>query len=128
MFLIDTHTFIWYITDNSRLSSQVLDLINDENNQIFLSIASIWEMGIKHGLGKLTFTMPFEMFLTQQLSINDFSVLDIKISHIITVSQLPLYHRDPFDRMLIAQAVVENITVISADTVFDAYPVQRLWL
>jgi PIN domain nuclease of toxin-antitoxin system len=128
MFLIDTHTFIWYITDNSRLSSQVLDLINDENNQIFLSIASIWEMGIKHRLGKLNFTLPFDIFITQQLSINDFTVLDIKISHIITVSQLPLYHRDPFDRMLIAQAVVENITVISADTVFDTYPVRRLWL
>jgi PIN domain nuclease of toxin-antitoxin system len=127
MFLIDTHTFIWYVTDNSRLSNQVLELINDENNQIVLSIASIWEMGIKNGLGKLTFNLPFETFIQQQLAINDFTVLNIQISHISTVSQLPLHHRDPFDRMLIAQAIVENIPVLSADTIFDAYPIQRLW-
>ena len=127
MFLIDTHTFIWYVTDNSRLSNQVLELINDENNQIFLSIASVWEMGIKHGLGKLTFNLPFERFIMQQISINDFMVLDINISQITAVTQLPLHHRDPFDRMLIAQAMVENIPIISADTIFDAYPIRRLW-
>ena len=127
MFLIDTHTFIWYVTDNSRLSNQVLELINDENNQIFLSIASVWEMGIKHGLGKLTFNLPFERFIMQQISINDFMVLDIKISQITAVTQLPLHHRDPFDRMLIAQAMVENMPIISADTIFDAYPIRRLW-
>jgi PIN domain nuclease of toxin-antitoxin system len=127
MFLIDTHTFIWYVTDNSRLSNQVLELINDENNQIFLSIASVWEMGIKHGLGKLTFNLPFETFITQQISINDFTVLDIKISHITAITQLPLHHRDPFDRMLIAQAMVESMPILSADTIFDAYPIKRLW-
>ncbi|BAY72509.1 type II toxin-antitoxin system VapC family toxin [Anabaena sp. FACHB-709] len=68
-----------------------------------------------------------ETFITQQISINNLTILDIKISHIITVSQLPLHHRDPFDRMLIAQAMVENIPVLSADTVFDAYPITRLW-
>nr|WP_313926715.1 MULTISPECIES: type II toxin-antitoxin system VapC family toxin [Anabaena] len=71
--------------------------------------------------------MPLETFITQQISINNLTILDIKISHIITVSQLPLHHRDPFDRMLIAQAMVENIPVLSADTVFDAYPITRLW-
>ncbi|MEA5577069.1 type II toxin-antitoxin system VapC family toxin [Anabaena sp. UHCC 0451] len=95
--------------------------------RFFLSIASIWEMGIKHGLGKLTFNIPFETFITQQITINDFTVLDIKISHITTISQLLLHHRDPFDRMLIAQAMVENIPIISADTIFDAYSIQRLW-
>ena len=127
MFLIDTHTFIWYVTDNSRLSNQVLELINDENNQIFLSIASVWEMGIKHGLGKLTFNLPFERFIMQQISINDFMVLDINISQITAITQFPLHHRDPFDRMLIAQAMVENMPIISADTIFDAYPIRRLW-
>jgi PIN domain nuclease of toxin-antitoxin system len=102
-------------------------LINDENNQIFLSIASVWEMGIKHGLGKLTFNLPFETFIRQQISINDFTVLDIKISHITAITQLPLHHRDPFDRMLIAQAMVESMPIISADTIFDAYPIKRLW-
>ncbi|WP_242034280.1 type II toxin-antitoxin system VapC family toxin [Richelia sinica] len=124
---MDTHTFIWYVTDDSQISNQVLEVINDENNQIFLSIASVWEMGIKHGLGKLSFNVPFETFIRQQMSINDFTLLDIKISHINTVAQLPLHHRDPFDRILIAQAIVENIPIISGDSKFDAYPIQRLW-
>jgi PIN domain nuclease of toxin-antitoxin system len=127
MLLMDTHTFIWYVTDNYRLSNQVLELMNNENNQIFLSMASVWEMGIKNGLGKLTFNLPFETFIQQQLAINDFTVLNIEISHISAVSQLPLHHRDPFDRMLIAQGIVENMPVLSADTIFDAYPIQRLW-
>jgi PIN domain nuclease of toxin-antitoxin system len=125
--LMDTHTFIWYVTDDSKLSNPVTELINDENNQIFLSIASIWEMGIKQSLGKLRFNLPLEMFITQQLNNNDFNVLDIKISHISVISQLPLHHRDPFDRMLIAQAIAENLPILSADTIFDAYPIQRLW-
>ncbi|NET00111.1 MAG: type II toxin-antitoxin system VapC family toxin [Sphaerospermopsis sp. SIO1G1] len=127
MFLIDTHTFIWYVTDDSRISNQVLEVINDENNQIFLSIASIWEIGIKHGLGKLNFNVPFETFITQQMSINDFILLDIKITHITVVAKLPFHHRDPFDRILIAQAIVENIPIISADRKFDAYPIQCIW-
>ncbi|ALF52650.1 twitching motility protein PilT [Nostoc piscinale CENA21] len=127
LLLMDTHTFIWYVTDNVRLSNQVLELINDDDNKVFLSIASIWEMGIKQGIGKLTFNLPLEMLITQQISVNDFSVLDIKISHVSTVSQLPLYHRDPFDRMLIAQAIVENLPILSADTIFDAYLIKRLW-
>lgn len=125
--LMDTHTFIWYVTDNNRLSNQILELINDENNQIFLSIASLWEMGIKQGLGKLNFNLPFEIFIIQQLSVNDFTVLDIKFSHINVITTLPLHHRDPFDRMLIAQSIVENIPVLSADKIFDAYSIQRLW-
>ena len=84
-------------------------------------------MGIKHGLGKLTFNLPFETFIRQQISINDFTVLDIKISHITAITQLPLHHRDPFDRMLIAQAMMANIPIISADKIFDVYPIQRLW-
>ncbi|MDB9375421.1 type II toxin-antitoxin system VapC family toxin [Nodularia sphaerocarpa] len=129
MFLLDTHTFIWYVTDNSRLSNQVLELINDENNQIFLSVASLWEIAIKQSIGKLTFNqpLPFEIFITQQLNLNDFSLVDIKISHVAVISSLTLHHRDPFDRLLIAQSIVENIPLLSADQIFDAYPIQRLW-
>lgn len=127
--LLDTHTFIWYLTDNSRLSNQVLELINDENNQILLSMASIWEIAIKQSIGKLTFNQPqpFEIFITQQLNFNDLTLLNITVSHIAVISTLPLHHRDPFDRILIAQTIVENIPVLSADTIFDAYPIQRLW-
>ncbi|MEH2383816.1 MAG: type II toxin-antitoxin system VapC family toxin [Nostoc sp.] len=125
--LLDTHTFIWYVTDNSRLSNQVLDLINDENNEILLSIASLWEIAIKENLGKLRFNQPFEIFITHQLSLNDFRLLDIKISHVTIVATLPLHHRDPFDRLLIAQSIVENIPLLSADKIFDAYPIRRIW-
>jgi PIN domain nuclease of toxin-antitoxin system len=125
--LVDTHTFIWYVTDNSRLSNQVVELINDENNEILLSIASLWEIAIKQNLGKLSFNQPFEIFITQQLNLNDFRLLDIKISHVTVVATLPLHHRDPFDRILIAQSVVENIPLLSADKIFDAYPIERLW-
>jgi PIN domain nuclease of toxin-antitoxin system len=129
MLLLDTHTFIWYVTDNSRLSNQAVEVINDENNQIFVSIASLWEIAIKQRIGKLTLNelLPFEIFITQQLNLNDFRLLDIKISHIAVISSLPLHHRDPFDRLLIAQSIVENIPLLSADGIFDAYPIQRLW-
>ncbi|TVP62009.1 MAG: type II toxin-antitoxin system VapC family toxin [Nodularia sp. (in: Bacteria)] len=129
MFLLDTHTFIWYVMDNSRLSNQVIELINDENNQIFVSVASLWEIAIKQSIGKFTFNqpLPFEIFITQQLHLNDFSLLEIKISHVAVISSLPLHHRDPFDRLLIAQSIVENIPLLSADQIFDAYPIQRLW-
>ncbi|MDZ8223651.1 MULTISPECIES: type II toxin-antitoxin system VapC family toxin [unclassified Nostoc] len=125
--LLDTHTFIWYVTDNSRLSNQVVELINNENNEILLSIASLWEIAIKQNLGKLSFNQPFEIFITQQLNLNDFRLLDIKISHVTVVATLPLHHRDPFDRILIAQSVVENIPLLSADKIFDAYPIRRVW-
>ena len=125
--LLDTHTFIWYVTDNSRLSNQVLEFINDENNEILLSIASLWEIAIKQNLGKLSFNQPFEIFITQQLNLNDFRLLDIKISHVAVVATLPLHHRDPFDRILIAQALVENIPILSADKIFDLYPIRRIW-
>ncbi|MEH1887021.1 type II toxin-antitoxin system VapC family toxin [Nostoc sp.] len=125
--LLDTHTFIWYVTDNSRLSNQVVALINDENNEIILSIASLWEIAIKQNLGKLSFNQSFEIFITQQLNLNDFSLLDIKITHVTVVATLPLHHRDPFDRILIAQSIVENIPLLSADKIFDAYPIRRVW-
>ncbi|MEH2265762.1 type II toxin-antitoxin system VapC family toxin [Nostoc sp.] len=84
------------MTDNSRLSNQVLGrVINDDNNEILLSIASLWEIAIKQNLGKFNFNQPFEIFITQQLNLNDFSLLDIKISHVTVVATLPLHHRDP---------------------------------
>ncbi|QKQ76981.1 type II toxin-antitoxin system VapC family toxin [Nostoc sp. TCL240-02] len=125
--LLDTHTFIWYVTDNSRLSNQVVELINDKKNEILLSIASLWETAIKQNLGKLSFNQPFEIFIRQQLNLNDFSLLDIKINHVTVFATLFLHHRDPFDLILIAQALVENILILSADKIFDAYSIERLW-
>lgn len=125
--LLDTHIFIWYVLNNQRLSNQVRMLIDDADNEILLSTAIIWEMAIKHSTGKLNFSLPFEVFVKQQISLNNFNLLDIKINYLNVVATLPFHHRDPFGRLLIAQAMVEQIPILSADSVFDAYPIQRLW-
>jgi PIN domain nuclease of toxin-antitoxin system len=101
-------------------------LIEDESNEKRLSLASIWEMAIKQSTGKLSFSLAFEAFITQQLSINDFNLLDIRINHITIVATLPFHHRDPFDRLLIAQAMAEQIPILSADSAFDAYSINHL--
>ncbi|GAB1543934.1 type II toxin-antitoxin system VapC family toxin [Scytonema sp. NUACC21] len=125
--LLDTHTFIWFFTGNPKISNQIRLLIEDEDNEKLLSTASMWEMAIKQSTGKLTFNQPFQGFIEQQLSLNDFSLLNISINHLAVVATLPFHHRDPFDMLLIAQAIVEIIPILSADSAFDAYPVQRLW-
>jgi PIN domain nuclease of toxin-antitoxin system len=126
-FLLDTHTFIWYVTNNQKLSLTAQQLINDGNNEILLSIVSIWEIAIKYSIGKLSFELPFEIFISQQLSVNNFDLLNIRVNHLNIVANLPLHHRDPFDRLIIAQAMVEQIPVVGIDVVFDLYPIQRLW-
>ncbi len=125
--LLDTHTLIWFVTDSFKLSATVKSLIEDENNQKLLSIASIWEIAIKQNTGKLYFGLPFREFIEQQLSSNSIELLNINLAHIDIIASLPLHHRDPFDRLIIAQAIVENIPILSADTIFDSYPIQRWW-
>jgi PIN domain nuclease of toxin-antitoxin system len=125
--LLDTHTFIWFFTGNLKISNVIRELIESEENEKLLSTASIWEMAIKQSTGKLSFNLPFMGFITQQLSLNDFNLLQIKLSHIDVITTLPFHHRDPFDRLLIAQAMVEKIPILSIDSAFDAYPIQRLW-
>jgi PIN domain nuclease of toxin-antitoxin system len=124
--LLDTHTFLWFIDDSPLLSAKGKALL-EADNDLWLSIGSLWEIAIKLCLGKLTVAMPTEVLMTQQLTSNDIDVLSITVSHLVTESTLPLHHRDPFDRLIIAQAMVEQIPVVSADPAFDAYPVERLW-
>lgn len=126
-FLLDTHSFLWFISDHPSLSMSAKLLIEDASNQRLISIASIWEMAIKTSLGKLSFSSPFETFIVQQIQINEFEILGITIDHLTTVSTLSMHHRDPFDRLLIAQALVEEIPIVGVDSAFDAYPIQRLW-
>lgn len=125
--LLDTHAFIWYVTDSDKLSLIARELIGDRNNQILVSEASLWEMAIKQNIGKFNFGMPFKEFVEQQLTLNDFTLLDINLDQIDVIATLPLHHRDPFDRLIIAQAMVENIPILSVDVIFDCYPIQRLW-
>ncbi|WP_256555918.1 type II toxin-antitoxin system VapC family toxin [Oscillatoria sp. HE19RPO] len=125
--LLDTHTFIWFVMGDPRIRPDLQDRIADENNQKLLSKASVWEVAIKQSIGKLNFARPFRDVIEQQLVTNGIDLLDISLAHIEIVSSLPLHHRDPFDRLIIAQGIVEQIPIISADAIFDAYPIQRIW-
>jgi PIN domain nuclease of toxin-antitoxin system len=124
--LLDTHTFLWFIDDSSLFSAKGKTLL-EADNTLLLSLRSLWEIVIKLCLGTLTVAMPTEVLMIQQLTSNDIDVLSITVPHLVTVSTLPLYHRDPFDRLIIAQAMVEQMPIVSADPALDAYPVQRLW-
>ena len=108
-----------------RISASLRSQI--ENNENLLSLVSVWEMAIKHSIGKLNFQPSFNEFIEQQIIMNWIELLPIRIDHVAVISSLPLHHRDPFDRLLIAQSIVENIPLLSADQIFDAYPIQRLW-
>jgi PIN domain nuclease of toxin-antitoxin system len=126
-FIADTHAFIWFITDSEQLSPKAKTLLEASESDRVLSVASVWEMAIKTSLGKLSFNKPLEQFLPEQLSLNYFRVLDISVEHALRVAGLPLAHRDPFDRMIVAQALTESLPILSNDSALDAYGIQRLW-
>lgn len=119
--LLDTHIFLWFIMGSPHLSAENLALIEDEKNRKFISVASLWEIAIKSSIGKLNLSAPFDQLIPQQLSLNGFELLPIEIAHLATVATLPFHHRDPFDRLLIAQAITEKMPVVSSDSAFDAY-------
>ena len=125
--LLDTHTFLWFIDGSPDLSAAARALIEDRANTSFLSVASAWEMAIKVSIGRLTLAEPLELLLPAQLDANGIALLPIELRHTLHVASLPFHHRDPFDRMLIAQSAVEKMPLVSVDAVFDDYGVQRLW-
>jgi PIN domain nuclease of toxin-antitoxin system len=124
--LIDTHIFIWYIQNSDRLPNSVAALINDGRNDILFSVASIWEMAIKQSTGKLNIGLPYSSFIEEQMRLNNMELLAIRLEHIELATKLPFHHRDPFDRLLIAQAMVEDIIIVSDDSAFSLYPVQKM--
>lgn len=125
--LLDTHAFLWTAVGDSQLSKRAENLFLDSQNQLYLSVASIWEMAIKSSLGKLTFQKPIESFILDILQENGIQLLTIEFRHAIRVSTLTFHHHDPFDRLLISQAIEEKIPLLSCDKVFDSYGVKRLW-
>jgi len=125
--LLDTHAFLWFIAGNSSLSRKARATIEDENNRILLSVASLWEIAIKVSLGKITLSEPFDTLIPEHLAANGIELLDISVEHTALVATMPFHHRDPFDRLIAAQASVEDMTLISIDEVFDVYEVVRLW-
>jgi PIN domain nuclease of toxin-antitoxin system len=126
-FLLDTHTFIWIDDDPSRLSERATAVVQDKRNIILLSYASVWEMQIKAQLGKLTFSSPLRQKIQEQQQNNGLTLLPIELRHIFALDRLPAHHRDPFDRLLIAQANIEHLPIISHDPVFSHYPVRAVW-
>lgn len=125
--LIDTHIFIWYLQNSEKLPGSITTLINDARNNVLLSTASVWEMAIKQSTGKLNLGVPYANFIKEQIGINNIELLPIRLKHLETITTLPFHHRDPFDRMLISQAIVEDIVIVSVDGVFSLYPVKRIW-
>lgn len=125
--LLDTHSFLWFIAGDARISTTARALVADGDNEALLSIASLWEIAIKLSLGKLTLTEPFETLIPGQLALNAISVLPIEFTDVVEVGKLPFHHRDPFDRLLVAQAVTRNLPVVSRDRALDSYAIRRLW-
>jgi len=125
--LLDTHTFLWWITDDRQLSASARDFIRDKKKDLLLSSASAWEIAIKTSLGKLPLPESPEVFIPRHMRINQFRPLPISVDHALAVSALPHHHRDPFDRLLVAQAQMENIPLLSADPILRSYAVQLLW-
>ena len=125
--LLDTHTLIWFDAGDSKLSTTARILIEDEDNHKLVSIASIWEMAIKESKGLLNLSVPFEDYIRQILSLEDFNLLNINLDHLNAIVTMPFHHKDPFDRLLIAQSMVEEIPILSKDSAFDAYSINRIW-
>lgn len=125
--LLDTHAVIWFYLDDPQLSAPARLLIEDLTNTKFVSPASYWELAIKVGLGKYTLTESYEDFIQHAIFDNGFLILPVEPRHTAALVSLPPHHKDPFDRLLVAQAMVEALSVVSGDRVFDGYPVSRCW-
>lgn len=123
--LIDTHIFLWFVNNNPQLSPTAKHLLESDVD-ILLSIASLWEIAVKVSIGKLTLPGPIQEFIPQQLRLNQIELLRVEIQHLHILSTLPFHHRDPFDRLIIAQSLAEDIQILSVDTIFDEYGVNRI--
>ena len=125
--LLDSHAFLWFCQNDPSLSSAARAIIQDPTNRKLVSLASCWEIAIKAGFGKLTLGEPSVSYFPNALARTGFDLLTISLAHATAVEALPLHHRDPFDRLLIAQAMVDAMPIVSADAAFDPYGVTRIW-
>ncbi len=125
--LLDTHAFIWWDSAPFKLTPHVLEICQDPENLLLFSVASIWEMQIKLQLGKLKLGLPLSALVIAQQQINKIEILPIKLEHVLALDNLPYHHKDPFDRLLIAQAHLEEAVLISKDAALTQYPVEVVW-
>lgn len=126
-YLLDTHALLWILEDNENLSKKVKRIYLNGANEIFLSVASLWEMAIKISLKKLTLSERLDKFVEHHVIDNNIRLLNVTAEHIAPVEALPFHHRDPFDRLLVAQSLKENLPLLSKDKSFDKYQIKRIW-
>ena len=125
--LLDAHSLLWALDDPAKLSAAATAALQDPANELLLSAGTMWELSIKVGLGKLTLSLPFRPWLEKAITDLDLSVLPITLDHVECQATLPFHHRDPFDRLLVAQAMIEKLLLVSADGVLDQYGIHRVW-
>ena len=125
--LLDSHAFLWFILGDQRLSDRARLAIAAADTDVLISPATLWEMAIKVRLGKYTLPGPFGPFMDTQLTSNRIRLLPVEVRHTAILASMPFHHRDPFDRLIVAQALAESIGVVSVDAMLDAYGVSRLW-
>ena len=125
--LIDSHALIWYVDQHQQLSLASHAAISDPSNELLLSAGSIWEIAIKIGLAKLVLTQPYSFWMSQALDDLGITVLPITVEYADAQASLPKHHSDPFDRLIVAQAIIEKVSIVSADAKMDAYGITRLW-
>ena len=121
--LLDTQIIIWFVNDDPQLNDHLKDLIEDKNNTIYLSIASLWEMSIKYNLGKLRLVPSYEEFIEKEVNESRIVLLNLELEHLKINASLPFHHRDPFDRIIIAQSMAENLPIITSDSIFSQYSI-----
>ena len=124
--LLDTHIFLWWADDPEKLSQAALSALQDEANEIILSVVSVWEMQIKIQLGKLKLSLPLKDLIKNQQETNQLNLLPVELKHVLALDTLPFHHKDPFDRLLMAQSLEEDLTLVSADSQFTPYSVKLL--
>jgi PIN domain nuclease of toxin-antitoxin system len=126
--LLDTHVFIWAAVEPAKLSAVAADFFQDRGHELILSVVSVWEMQIKHQVGKLTvLTQPIAEVIASQQEVNGIELMPVVLEHALGLEQLPMHHRDPFDRLLVAQAMIEQMPFLSNDAQLVQYPVQVIW-
>jgi PIN domain nuclease of toxin-antitoxin system len=125
--LLDTHTFIWWDSEPTKLSTAALSACQDQANTLLLSVVSVWEIQIKSQLGKLKLNLPLPEIIQSQRQTNNVQILTVELEHVLELQNLPYHHKDPFDRLLIAQANAEDAQLVSGDSVFSEYPINLIW-
>ena len=126
-FLLDTHTFLWWVADDPQLSLSAKTIISNPDNEIYFSVVSAWEIIIKVGTGKFSLSEPPEVYIPSRITSNQFETLTVQMPHILRINGLPNFHKDPFDRLLIAQSLVEDLSLITVDEAIAQYPVKTIW-